>query len=228
MTKRWVYGFDQIAEARLAVNDDWDAVRGLLGGKGANLAEMTRLGIPVPPGFTITAAACNEYLHRHGTFPDDLWPQALAALRAIETQTGKVLGDPERPLLLACRSGAKFSMPGMMDTVLDIGLNDDVVKGMVAKTGNEHFVLDSYRRLIQMFGSVVLGVADEYFETVLTDARLAAGVETDAELGVDALSEVIEGFKRVVARRASIAFPTDPIEQLRMAVEAVFNSWDGK
>ncbi len=228
MTKRWVYGFDQIAEARAAVDDDWDAVRGLLGGKGANLAEMTRLGIPVPPGFTITAAACNEYLHRHGTFPDDLWTQAIEALRAIEERTGKVLGDPERPLLLACRSGAKFSMPGMMDTVLDIGLNDDVVKGMATKTGNEHFVLDSYRRLIQMFGGVVLGVADEHFETVLTDTRAAAGVETDAELSVEALREVIEGFKRVVARRASIPFPSDPIEQLRMAVQAVFDSWDGK
>ncbi len=228
MMKRWVYGFDQIAEARTAVNDDWDALRGLLGGKGANLAEMTRLEIPVPPGFTITSAACNEYLHHHGTFPADLWDQVTAALGSIEQQTGKVLGDPNRPLLLACRSGAKFSMPGMMDTVLDIGLNDDVVKGMVAKSGNEHFVLDSYRRLIQMFGSVVLGVADEHFEKLLTDTRLANGVETDAELSVDALRNIIEGFKRVVARRASIPFPADPIEQLRMAVQAVFDSWDGK
>ncbi len=228
MTNRWVYGFDQIAEAKQAMGGDWDAVRGLLGGKGANLAEMTRLGIPVPPGFTITAAACNEYLHRHGTFPDGLWDQAIDALRSIEAQTGKTLGDPDRPLLLACRSGAKFSMPGMMDTVLDIGLNDKVVEEMIASTGNAPFVLDSYRRLIQMFGSVVLGVADHYFEAVLSDAREAAGVESDADLDVDALGSIIESFKQVVARRASVPFPTDPIEQLRMSVAAVFDSWDGK
>ena len=225
---RWVYGFDQIEAAEAAVDGNWDEVRALLGGKGANLADMTRIGIPVPPGFTVTTEACNRFLHLGGSFPDDLWPQVKAAIGSVEEQTGKTLGDPTNPLLVACRSGAKFSMPGMMDTVLDIGLNDDVVKGMIAATGNDHFVLDSYRRLIQMFGSVVLGVADEYFEEVLTEARAAAGTTSDADLDVTALADTIEAFKQVVNRRASIPFPTDPMLQLRMAIEAVFNSWDGK
>ncbi len=228
MTKRWVYGFDQTAEASGSVGDDWDAVRGLLGGKGANPAEMTRLGIPVPPGFTLTTTACNEYLHRHGTFPDDLWPQALGALRSIEEQTGKLLGDPARPLLLACRSGAKFSMPGMMDTVLDIGLNDEVVEGMIKATNDERFVLDSYRRLIQMFGGVVLGVADEAFEAVLSAKREVRHVTSDADLSAADLREVIDSFKAVIARQAAHPFPDDPMEQLRMAIIAVFESWRGK
>ncbi len=228
MTERWVYGFDQIVEAEESVGGTWDDVRGLLGGKGANLAEMTRIGVPVPPGFTVTTRACNRYLQLSGRLPDDLWPQVTTALRAIENQTGKTLGDPSNPLLVACRSGAKFSMPGMMDTVLDIGLNDDVVKGMIRSTGNEHFVLDSYRRLIQMFGSVVLGISDEYFEEVLTDAREAAGTDNDADLDVESLRSIIDTFKNVTNRRAPIPFPTDPMQQLQMAIEAVFDSWDGK
>ncbi len=231
MTKadeRWVFGFDEIEAAEKAVGGDWDDVRSLLGGKGANLAEMTRIGIPVPPGFTVTTRACNRFLHLGGVFPDDLWGQVTTALQSIEERSGKTLGDPNKPLLVACRSGAKFSMPGMMDTVLDIGLNDEVVEGMIAITGNEHFVLDSYRRLIQMFGAVVLGIADEYFEEVLTDARAAAETENDADLDVEALRTIIDAFKQVVVRRASIPFPTDPLQQLRMAIEAVFNSWDGK
>jgi len=227
-TERWVYGFDQLAEAELAAGGEWEAVRGLLGGKGANLADMTRIGIPVPPGFTVTTRACNRYLHLGGTLPENLWDQVLAAVRSIETRTGRVLGDPSNPLLVACRSGAKFSMPGMMDTVLDIGLNDDVAEGMIRRTGNEHFVLDSYRRLIQMFGSVVLGVADEHFEEVLRDARADARTTNDADLDVEALRSVIDAFKGVVIRRASIPFPAGPLEQLRMAIEAVFDSWDGK
>ncbi len=143
-------------------------------------------------------------------FPDDLWDQVTAALRSIEERSGKTLGDPDNPLLVACRSGAKFSMPGMMDTVLDIGLNDEVVQGMITATGNEHFVLDSYRRLIQMFGAVVLGIADEYFEEVLTDARAAVGTENDADLDVETLRTIIDTFKQVVVRRASIPVPDRP------------------
>ncbi|MGI9612294.1 MAG: pyruvate, phosphate dikinase [Acidimicrobiales bacterium] len=228
MTSTWVYRFDQIDEAQEAVGGDWDDVRGLLGGKGANLGEMTRLGIPVPTGFTVTAAACNAYIASAGSFPAGLWEQIEAALSAMESQTGKRFGDPSNPLLVACRSGAKFSMPGMMDTVLDIGLNDEVVEGMTRSTGNAHFALDSYRRLIQMFGSVVLGVADEYFERVLATERERIGVAEDSDLTVESLESVIDQFKAVVARRASISFPSDPYEQLRMAVRAVFDSWDGK
>jgi len=225
---QWVYGFDELSSAERSVDGSWDRVRGLLGGKGANLADMTRIGVPVPPGFTVTARACNEYLRRGGEFPPTLWEQVLERLHSIEEKTGKTLGDPSRPLLVACRSGAKFSMPGMMDTVLDIGLNDAVVAGMIASSGNEHFVLDSYRRLIQMFGSVVLGVHDEYFEDVLSAARAEISTSSDADLDIDALKSVIESFKSIVAQRASIPFPTDPLDQLRMAIEAVFESWDGK
>jgi pyruvate,orthophosphate dikinase len=228
VTDTWVYRFDQLDSAAASVGDDWDAVRGLLGGKGANLAEMTRIGLPVPPGFSITAETCKNYIAADGAFPSDMWRQVLDAVGTIEAHTDKVFGDPARPLLLACRSGAKFSMPGMMDTVLDIGLNDEVVQGMIEMTGNAQFVLDSYRRLIQMFGSVVLGVADEYFERVLTKERERLQVATDADFDRPTLESVIKQFKSIVARRASAPFPTDPYEQLRMAVRAVFDSWDGK
>ncbi len=228
MPSTWVYRFDQIDDAQESVGGDWDRVRGLLGGKGANLGEMTRLGIPVPPGFTVTAAACNEYSSRKGTLPDEVWMQVVDAMHATEAQTGRVFGDPSNPLLVACRSGAKFSMPGMMDTVLDIGLNDEVVEGMIRATGNEHFVLDSYRRLIQMFGSVVLDIGDEHFERVLTAAREQAGVVEDSALTVDDLTSVIDDFKSVVLRRSKAPFPTDPHEQLNASIRAVFESWDGK
>lgn len=224
----WLYRYDQIDEAQASVDGDWEATRGLLGGKGANLGDMTRLGVPVPPGFVITTRACNAFSEANGRLPDGLWDQVLAAMANLEEQTGKLFGDANEPLLVACRSGAKFSMPGMMDTVLDIGLNDDVVEGMIASTNNDRFVLDSYRRLIQMFGGVVLGVPDEAFEAVLETAREHNNVATDAELGVDELRGVIDSFKTVVKRRGSSPFPDDPVVQLRMAIEAVFESWRGK
>ena len=227
-THRWVYGFDELDDAEAAVGGPDGDIRGLLGGKGANLAEMTRLGLPIPPGFIITSEACNAHLQAHGTPPADLWPQVEAAVSRMEEATGKRFGDPSNPLLVACRSGAKFSMPGMMDTVLDIGLNHEVVTGMIAATGNPHVVHDSYRRLLQMFGSVVLGVDTEWFEEVLTDARVRAGVTSDADLDADALADVSAAFEAVIARRSTRPFPTDPRDQLRMAIEAVFESWDGK
>ena len=162
---KWVYRFDEV-EAAEASAGDWDSVRGLLGGKGANLGDMTRLGVPVPPGFTVSTEACLAYLDADEEFPAGAWEQIEAALASIESSSGKKFGDATDPLLLSVRSGAKFSMPGMMDTVLNLGLNDEVVEGMVALTGDEHFVYDSYRRLIQMFGSVVLGLRDELFEHV--------------------------------------------------------------
>lgn len=224
----WLYTFDEIDEAQAAVGGDWEAVRSLLGGKGANLGDMTRLGVPVPPGFTITTEACNAFSDAGGTLPPGLWDQVVDAVRQLESTSGKEFGGSAEPLLVACRSGAKFSMPGMMDTVLNIGLNDEVVKTMTAATGDERFVLDSYRRLIQMFGGVVLGVADEQFEHVLRGRRDAAGVATDADLGASDLAEVISAFKSVIDRHASEPFPTDPYVQLRMAIEAVFHSWNGK
>ena len=166
MDKKWVYLFNEVDQAESYMNWDWEGVRGLLGGKGANLADMTRIGVPVPPGFTVSTEACNAYLAAGQNFPEGMWEQVLSSLKAVEEQTGKKLGSMESPLLVSCRSGAKFSMPGMMDTVLNIGLNDDTAKAMVKLTENERFVYDSYRRLIQMFGSVVLGINDEAFEHV--------------------------------------------------------------
>ena len=226
--EQWVYRFDELDAAESVVDGDWDAVRGLLGGKGANLADMTRLGIPVPPGFTITTRACNAYQAADGESPDGMWDAVLAAMGRMEEVTGKRFGDPADPLLVAVRSGAKFSMPVMMDTVLDIGLNDEVVEGMIAATGDERFVLDSYRRLIQMFGTVVLGVDDAPFESVLSRRRQLRQVASDAELGADDLRHVVASFREITDRSGTVPFPTDPDEQLRMAIEAVFESWRGK
>jgi pyruvate,orthophosphate dikinase len=223
MSAASVYRFNQLDEVEKELVGGWDAVRGLLGGKGANLAEMTRLGIPVPPGFTVTTQACLRYLADDNTMPAEVWEQVLGALRDVEQVLDKRFGDPTSPLLVSCRSGAKFSMPGMMDTVLNIGLNDDTAKGLVALTGDAHFVFDSYRRLIQMFGTVVLGLRDELFENVLASARVARGVASDADLSVDDLRSVVARFRDIAAQ-----FPTDPTEQLRMAIEAVFASWNGK
>jgi pyruvate,orthophosphate dikinase len=223
MSAAWVYRFDQLDQIEKELEGGWDAVRSLLGGKGANLAEMTRLGIPVPPGFTVTTQACLRYLADDNTMPGDVWEQVLRALHDVEQVLDKRFGDPTSPLLVSCRSGAKFSMPGMMDTVLNIGLNDDTAKGLVALTGDAHFVFDSYRRLIQMFGTVVLGLRDELFENVLASARATRGVASDADLSVDDLRSVVARFRDIAVR-----FPSDPTEQLRMAIEAVFASWNGK
>ena len=175
--QKWVYTFQEVEEAEEHVGGAWDDVRSLLGGKGANLAEMTRIGIPVPPGFTVTTEACNAYIDGGDKFPAGMWEQELAAMKATEELTGKKFGDKENPLLVSCRSGAVKSMPGMMDTVLNIGLNDETAKGMVALTGDERFVYDAYRRLVQMFGSVVLGIDDEAFEDVLDEYKENKGVQ---------------------------------------------------
>ncbi|MDP4856812.1 MAG: pyruvate, phosphate dikinase, partial [Desulfobacterales bacterium] len=228
MTKKWVYLFDEVDQAQEYVGGDWDKVRGLLGGKGANLADMARLRIPVPPGFTVTTEACIAYLDGGGTLPQGMWDQEIDALHRIEAATGKKFGDAKNPLLVSCRSGAKFSMPGMMDTVLNIGLNDDTAKGMVALTGDERFVYDAYRRLVQMFGSVVMGLPDEIFEQVITAARRRAGVKTDAELTAEHWQAVTREFKEIYRHQTHYTFPADPYEQLKLATEAVFKSWNGK
>jgi pyruvate, orthophosphate dikinase len=225
--KKWVYLFNEIEQAEKYVGNDWDKVRGLLGGKGANLAEMVRIGLPVPPGFIVTTEACNAY-QVEKKFPEGQWDQMLEALKATEKESGKKFGSVENPLLVSCRSGAKFSMPGMMDTVLNIGLNDETAKGMVKLTSNERFVYDSYRRLIQMFGSVVLGITDEAFEEPLDDLKKAKGAKVDTDLTADDLKTLVETFKAVTKKEKGFDFPQEPLEQLKLATEAVFQSWNGK
>ena len=228
MKKKWVYLFDELQEMEDYTGGQWDAVKSLLGGKGADLAEMKRLGIPVPPGFTVTTEACNEYLKVGSAFPQGMWDQVIDAMHALESATMKKFGDSQNPLLVSCRSGARFSMPGMMDTVLNIGLNDETAEAMIALSGDERFVYDIYRRLIQMFGSVVMGIADEVFEEALTTVRQKAGVSSDAELTAEDLGIVTTEFKRIYKRATHQDFPVDPYEQLRQATEAVFKSWNGK
>ncbi len=225
--KKWVYLFNELEKAIDYVGGDWDKVRGLMGGKGANLAEMTRIGVPVPPFFTVTTEACNAY-QADGKFPAGMWDQALASLKEVEKAAGKKFGDPSNPLLVSCRSGAKFSMPGMMDTVLNIGLNDETAEGMVKLTGNDRFVYDSYRRLIQMFGSVVMGLPDEAFEDVLEDYKKEKGAKVDTDLTAEQLKELTVKFKAVVRREMGFDFPQEPLEQMKLATEAVFKSWNGK
>jgi pyruvate, orthophosphate dikinase len=227
MSKKWVYLFTEVEDAIKAAGD-WEGVRALLGGKGANLAEMTRIGLPVPPGFTVTTEACNAYLAGGNQFPAGMWEQELEAMRATEAATGKKFGDPGNPLLVSCRSGAKFSMPGMMDTVLNIGLNDETAASMVALTGDERFVYDSYRRLVQMFGSVVLGIDDEAFEDPLDHYKQQKGIKNDTELTADDWKTLTETFKDVIRKVQGFDFPQDPYDQLRLATEAVFKSWNGK
>ncbi len=225
---KWVYNFQEVEEAEKHVGGVWAKVRGLLGGKGANLAEMTRIGIPVPPGFTVTTEACNAYIDGGNKFPAGMWDQELEAMKATEKLAGKKFGDPKNPLLVSCRSGAVKSMPGMMDTVLNIGLNDETAKGMVALTGDERFVYDAYRRLVQMFGSVVLDISDDAFEDVLEEYKEKKGAALDTDLDAADWKILTAKFQKIVKREKGFDFPQDPAEQLRMATEAVFASWNGK
>ena len=225
--KKWVYLFHEIEEAVAVSNGDWELVRGLLGGKGANLADMERIGVPVPSGFTVTTEACNAY-QPNKQFPDGLWDQMLNALKDVENTTGKKFGGNENPLLVSCRSGAKFSMPGMMDTVLNIGLNDETASAMIKLTGNERFVYDSYRRLIQMFGSVVLEITDEAFEEVFDGFKTQKNIKADTDLTTEDLKFLTGEFKKVVLKEKGFEFPQDPYQQLKYATEAVFRSWMGK
>src|SRR5262245_14594469 len=224
---KYVYRFDEIRLAERMAGSK-DGLRGLLGGKGANLAEMTKLKLPVPPGFVITTRACNAFLAAGGKFPKGMWEQALAAVRDLERATGKSFADPANPLLVSCRSGAKFSMPGMMDTVLNIGMNDEVAAGLARITGDERFVYDAYRRLVQMFATVVLELAPGPFEALLSQHRSRRGVWNDAELPAEDLKTITAGFKKIVHEQAGRPFPDDALEQLELATMAVFRSWTGK
>ncbi len=219
MAKKWVYRF---AEGNAKMRD-------LLGGKGAGVAEMTGAGLPVPPGFTITTEACNAYYQAAGgAFPDGMWEQVLTALAEVEKQTGKKFGDPSNPLLVSVRSGAKFSMPGMMDTVLNLGLNEKTLKGLIERTKNERFANDSYRRFIQMFSKIVLEIEAAKFEHLLDQMKEKVGAKQDTDLTGEHLKALVQQFKDLVKRETGQEFPNDPLEQLRLAVQAVFRSWNNR
>jgi len=222
-----VYLFSEV-EAAESHAGDWEGVRALLGGKGANLADMVRADVPVPPGFTVTTETCNAYLAEGGRFPEGLEEEIRAAVRALEADTGKRFGDEAAPLLVSCRSGAKFSMPGMMDTVLNLGLNDRIAEAMADRTGDARLAYDLYRRLLQMFGSVVMDVPDSAFEAVIEARKRASGAERDADLDAEDWQEVCSTLKRVIRGTTGRDFPQDPEDQLLQAVEAVFRSWNGR
>ncbi len=219
--KKFVYSFgDGIAEGDASMTH-------LLGGKGANLHEMTRIGLPVPPGFTISTEACVYYFKKN-KLPKGLKEEVEKALKLLEERTGKKFGDPENPLLVSVRSGARASMPGMMDTVLNLGLNEETVKGLAKKTQNERFAYDSYRRFIQMFSDVVLGVERRKFEEFTEKKKREKKVKYDSELTAEDLKEIVEEFKKIVKEEKGITFPEDPYEQLWKAIIAVFESWNNK
>jgi pyruvate,orthophosphate dikinase len=213
---RYVYDFSEGSKE----------MRDLLGGKGANLAEMTSIGLPVPDGFTITTAACLDYLSNDGTWPDGLKEQVADHLAGLEQRTGKALGDPSDPLLVSVRSGSPVSMPGMMDTILNLGLNDRSVEGLVRTSGDERFALDSYRRFVQMFGDVVMGVDGHLFEDALDRAKRERGVRADVDLDADDLRRLLEQFKEIYRAGTGEDFPQDPADQLDRSVSAVFRSWN--
>jgi pyruvate,orthophosphate dikinase len=224
--KKWVYLFEEVAQVE-TVAGSWDGVRALLGGKGSGLADMTRAGVPVPPGFTVTTEACNEF-RKTGQFPEGLWDQMLAALQVVEKQAGKKFGDPSDPLLVSCRSGAKFSMPGMMNTILNIGLNDQVVDGLIKLTKNPRFVYDSYRRLIEMFGTTVFNFGDEVFEHPMAEYKASKGYKLDIEMTSEDWKALVETFKLAFTKQAGFDFPQDVYKQMELATKAVFESWMGK
>jgi pyruvate,orthophosphate dikinase len=226
MTKKWVYLFEEVGEAEKYASS-WDGVRGLLGGKGSGLADMTRAGVPVPPGYTVTTEACNEF-RKHGKFPEGQWEQQLQALKVVEKAANKKFGDPQNPLLVSCRSGAKFSMPGMMNTILNIGLNDEVVEGMAKLTGNSRFAWDSYRRLIEMFGTTVFGLDDEVFEHPMAEYKSKKGYKLDVEMQAEDWKTLVGTFKTIYKKHIGADFPQDVFKQLELATKAVFESWMGK
>ncbi|NMB38219.1 MAG: pyruvate, phosphate dikinase, partial [Firmicutes bacterium] len=219
-TKKWVYFFGS------GQTDGQAGNKNLVGGKGANLAEMVELNIPVPAGFTITTEACVEFYTNDQKWPAGLEKQIMENLAKLETAMGAKFGDSSNPLLVSVRSGARVSMPGMMDTVLNLGLNDQTVQGLIAKSDNPRFGWDSYRRFIQMYGDVVMGVEHADFEQVLEETKKAKGVKDDTDLTAEDLMEVVDKFKAVIKKSAGRLFPEDPIAQLRGAIDAVFLSWN--
>src|SRR5213593_1205034 len=203
-------------------------MRNLLGGKGCELAEMTNLGIPVPPGFTVTTQAWAHYNRSGHEWPEELWDQTLENLHRLESVAEAGFGDPQRPLLVSVRSGARVSMPGMMETVLNLGLNDKTVEGLAARTLNDRFAWDCYRRFITMFGNVVLGIRREVFDEHLDAIKRRLGVHTDPEVPADELRKLTAAYKDLVLARTGTPFPQDPRDHLRLAINAVFDSWFAK
>jgi len=216
-TDKWVYLFEE------GPGDD----KALLGGKGAGLCEMTRAGLPVPPGLVVTTEACNAFFDNDKNFPDGMWEQVKEGLKKIEEKVGKRFGDPKNPLLVSVRSGAAFSMPGMMDTVLNLGLNEETVQGLAEQTGDLRFALDAYRRFASLFGEIVMGVAHEKFERVLDRYKAQTQGGRDTDLQSSHLRDIIAAEKQIILTERS-AIPEDPYEQLRVAIAAVFNSWMGR
>jgi len=217
MTK-WVYDFAEGDASQ----------KNLLGGKGANLAEMTNLGLPVPPGFTLTTEACNSYREDGQQFPNGLLDEVAEHRKQLEERMGRQIGDARDPLLVSVRSGAPFSMPGMMDTVLNVGLNDDSIEGLIRQTSSERFAWDSYRRLLQMFGKTVMGIDGDLFEEVIEETKDKKGVANDVDLDTKDLEGLVKAFKSIIKKQTRRGFPQDPTEQLHLAIEAVFKSWDNK
>lgn len=216
--KKFVYSF----------NEGSKDMRDLLGGKGANLAEMTRIGLPVPFGFTVTTQACNRYYEENQTIGEDIVADIFEKLSDLENVTDKQFGSVENPLLVSVRSGAKISMPGMMDTILNLGLNDETVEGLAKLTENPRFAYDSYRRFIQMFGDVVMEIAKSKFDAIFDAKKEAEGCEYDVDLTTEHLQDIIEGYKKLVKEEMGREFPQDPKEQLMEAVKAVFRSWNNE
>ncbi|RMF59519.1 MAG: pyruvate, phosphate dikinase, partial [Calditrichaeota bacterium] len=228
MAKKYVYYFGG------GKADGSAEMKDLLGGKGANLAEMTNVGIPVPPGFTISTEVCTYYYQHDNTYPPELESQVLEALSKVEKEMGAKFGDPDNPLLVSVRSGARVSMPGMMDTVLNLGLNDQTVEGLIKQTDNPRSAYDSYRRFVAMYGDVVLGLKPETendidpFEEILMAKKSARKVEYDTELDTEDLKELVLEFKALIKEKTGEDFPEDPMEQLWGAIGAVFKSWNNE
>lgn len=216
MSKKFVYLF----------SEGNGSMRELLGGKGANLAEMTNLGMPVPPGFTITTEACTQYYADGETINNEIKEEIMTYVSKLESMSGKKFGDLHNPLLVSVRSGARASMPGMMDTILNLGLNDDVVESFAKKTNNPRFAYDSYRRFIQMYSDVVMEVGKSYFEKLIDERKEKKGVVHDTELDAHDLKELARMFKAEYKNKVGSEFPSDPVEQLMGAIQAVFRSWD--
>ncbi len=216
-TNKWVYLFEEGSGQN----------KSLLGGKGAGLCEMTRAGLPVPPGLIVTTEACNAFFDNDKSFPEGMWEQVKEGLQKIEEKVGKKFGDPQNPLLVSVRSGAAFSMPGMMDTVLNLGLNEETVQGLAAQTGDLRFALDAYRRFASLFGEIVMGVAHEKFERVMDRYKAQTSGGRDTDLKPEHLRDIIAAEKQIIVAEQH-AIPEDPYEQLRVAIAAVFNSWMGR
>ena len=215
---KWVYHFGKTTDGKADMKN-------LLGGKGANLAEMSSLGLPVPPGFTITTEVCTAFYENNSQYPDELKAQVEEAIAKIESQMGMTFGDASNPLLVSVRSGARVSMPGMMDTVLNLGLNDQTVEGLIEKSGDERFAWDSYRRFIQMYGDVVMGLEHHDFEDIMEQHKRDVDVTEDTDITAEGWKEVVAQYKKMVERELGKPFPEDPQEQLWGAIGAVFSSW---